>query len=130
MTSLSVEKIAHLKDLLGQREKALRDDIQREANLQDNFTDLASEVADPGDSSFAHLTIDLGNAAVQRDVIELRAVRAALARIDEGTYGICVDCGVDIPYERLQVQMTAERCAPCQDVHEKTHADAQKGATL
>jgi len=39
-------------------------------------------------------------------------------------------CGLDIPYERLQVQPTAERCAPCQGQHEKTHMDSMKGSTM
>jgi DnaK suppressor protein len=130
MTSLTIEKLEHLKELLDQREKALREDIRREVDIQDNFTDLASEVADPGDSSFAHLTIDLGNAAVQRGLMEIRAIHAARSRIEQDTYGVCVDCGFDIPYERMEAQPTAERCAPCQDVYEKTHGDALKGSTL
>jgi DnaK suppressor protein len=130
MTSLTVEKLDHLKGLLDQRERILRDEIRREVSLQDNFSDLASEVADPGDSSFAHLAIDLGNAAVTRDLKELRAIQAARARMEQDTYGKCVECGYDIPYERMEALPTAERCAPCQEVYEKTHVDTLKGASL
>jgi DnaK suppressor protein len=130
MTFLTVERLAHLKGLLDQRENILRDEIRREVNLQDNFTDLASEVADPGDSSFAHLSIDLGNAAVTRDLKELRAIQAARTRIEQDTYGKCIECGSEIPFERMEALPTAERCAPCQDVYEKTHADTLKGTSL
>lgn len=130
MTSLTVEKRSHLKSMLDQRERVLRDEIRREVGLQDNFTDLASEVADAGDSSFAHLAMDLGNAAVGRDMKELDAIQAARLRMEQDIYGSCTDCGYEIPYERMEALPTAERCAPCQEVYEKTHADVLKGASL
>lgn len=130
MTSLTIEKLDHLKSLLDQREASLRKDIQREVSLQDDYADLASEVPDPGDSSFANLAVDLGNAAVSRDLKELRAIKAARSRMEQETYGVCIECGYEIPYERLEAQPAAERCAPCQDVYEKTHIDALKGASL
>ena len=34
----------------------------------------------------------------------------ALQRLDEGTYGICIDCGEDIPAERLEAIPEAIRC--------------------
>jgi DnaK suppressor protein len=127
---LSNEKISRLAELLNQRERALHADIQRELNLQDDYAQLASEAPDPGDASFANLAVDLGNAAVTRDITELRAIDAARTRMENGTYGECRECGFDIPYERMEAQPTADRCAPCQDMYEKTHADVSKGATL
>ena len=45
-----------------------------------------------------------------------RAVEAleALHRIEDGTYGICVDCGMTIPPARLHVKPEATRCVACQ----------------
>lgn len=135
MANLNQEKLAHLEQLLNERERALREDIHREVGQKENVRDIASELADPGDLSFATLEVDLENAAVTRDLAELRAIEAARARIANGTYGECVDCETEIPYERLLVQPTAERCAPCQDMYEKTHAGSMthavaKGATM
>lgn len=130
MANLSGEQLAQAKKLLDERERALRADLFREVNEKDEYTDVASEAPDPGDSSFANLAVDLGNAAVTRDLTELRAVEAAHQRLGNGTYGICVNCEAEIPYERLKVQPTAERCAPCQEHYEKTHGDAMRGATL
>ena len=39
---------------------------------------------------------------------------AALMRIESGTYGVCVDCGREIPDERLLVIPYASRCVSCQ----------------
>lgn len=41
---------------------------------------------------------------------ELAAVTAALARLDAGTYGRCMDCSEPIDEERLVARPTARRC--------------------
>lgn len=54
--------------------------------------------------------------------IELREsldeVDAALARIDAGTYGACVDCGQPIAESRLAAVPSAARCIDCQRARE------------
>ena len=64
-----------------------------------------------------------------RDLSELRALDAAHERILNGTYGICIDCGGEIGYERLRANPAAERCIRCQTLYEKTHA-APSGSSL
>ena len=130
MGNLTQEQLAHLQQLLNQREQELRADMRRETAQKADFRDVASEAPDPGDSSFASLEMDLENAAVGRDISELRAIEAARIRMENGTYGTCIECETEIPYERLLVQPTAERCLPDQDMYEKTHMDATRGATL
>lgn len=130
MSNLNEQQLAHLKDLLRQREEALRQEVNQEVRDKDDYLEVATEAPDPGDSSFADLTVDLGNAAVNRDIGELRAIAAAYTRMEQGTYGDCVDCETEIPYERLEVQPTAERCAPCQEAYEKTHVDLTRGNTM
>ena len=51
----------------------------------------------------------------------IREIRAALTRMDDGSYGICGDCGTDIPLARLQVQPAALRCIACQERYEARH---------
>lgn len=50
----------------------------------------------------------------ERETAELRLVDEALRRIEAGTYGQCVDCGVDIPAARLHAAPEASRCVSCQ----------------
>jgi DnaK suppressor protein len=131
MDTLNEQQKSHLQAVLAAREGALREEIRREVDLQDDYAQLASEVPDPGDLSFANLSIDLGNAAVTRDITELRSVELARKKINSGTYGECVTCGYPIPYERLLAIPAAERCAPCQENFERTHHhDGMKGASL
>jgi DnaK suppressor protein len=44
----------------------------------------------------------------------IEEIDAALARIDAGTYGRCISCGIDIPGERLELRPFAAACVSCQ----------------
>lgn len=57
------------------------------------------------------------------EVIEAQRERVtdALARIDAGTYGICIDCGEVIPDERLEAMPEAARCIKDQAKFEAAH---------
>ena len=97
MENLSTQEKSQLKKILSERDKALREDIRREISLQTEYADVASEVPDTGDLAFANLSIDLGNAAVTRDLHELRAISHALKRDLRG-----VGCGMFVSrYLRL-----------------------------
>ncbi|KRB87573.1 TraR/DksA family transcriptional regulator [Noviherbaspirillum sp. Root189] len=130
MANLTQQQLSELKHVLDKRYSELQDELHTEVNSRDDYLDVATEVPDPGDSSFANLAVDLDNAAVNRDLGELRAIEAARTRMAEDRYGSCVDCETDIPFERLKVQPTAERCTPCQEIYEKTHVSAGPGATI
>lgn len=55
----------------------------------------------------------MAKAADARRALELRRIEAALARLEEGEYGYCVECGEDIASERLKTDPAAPRCAAC-----------------
>ena len=89
---------------------------------EDSFEDLAGPAPDAGDESVATLIGDIDHADVSRDMAELRALDAARGRLQDGSYGVCVDCGSEIEYERLKAAPAAFRCIGCQRLHEKTYA--------
>ena len=51
---------------------------------------------------------------------ELDAIEAALRKIAEGSYGVCDECGCQIPPRRLAVQPTAFLCVDCQQEFDAT----------
>lgn len=57
----------------------------------------------------------------EREMAELSAIDAALARINAGTYGECTDCGTHIAPARLQATPEAPRCIHCQEKVEQSH---------
>lgn len=73
---------------------------------------------DPADAG-----ADLSDADRMRAMLEVaerqRAeVRAALERIEHGTYGRCVDCGKPVPEARLEARPEAACCVTCQARHD------------
>lgn len=82
----------------------------------------AEKIGDEMDLSLADLQADLDLALLQIRAEALQHVDGAIARIDEGDYGLCVDCGVEIPVRRLQALPFAERCVVCEERRESRRA--------
>jgi RNA polymerase-binding transcription factor DksA len=101
----------------------MRDDLDRSiAILQSEGPGPVAGTGYPQDSADAGSILSeadrteaiLHSARSQRD-----EVLAALARIDGGTYGRCVDCGHEIPEGRLEARPDAARCVSCQGKYAK-----------
>ena len=74
----------------------------------------ATDVNDLEDQASSQERTTLQDAEVQRDRNELADVRAALARLNDGTYGTCIDCAQPIDLLRLTAIPAAARCMACQ----------------
>ncbi|HEX9701422.1 MAG TPA: TraR/DksA family transcriptional regulator [Rhodospirillales bacterium] len=57
--------------------------------------------------------------AERRRTIEIQRINAALARIDEGEFGYCVSCGLEIESKRLENDPTTPNCFDCADMIER-----------
>jgi DnaK suppressor protein len=68
----------------------------------------------PADSGSNLVTADREEATVETLRAQQERVREALERLDAGTYGECVDCGKQLPDERLEARPEAARCVDCQ----------------
>lgn len=55
----------------------------------------------------------MAQASGQRRVAMLRNIDAALRRIDDGSYGLCIDCEEPINPRRLEFDPTVLRCVDC-----------------
>jgi DnaK suppressor protein len=53
------------------------------------------------------------------DTRELAAINRALKRVHEVDYGLCEDCGAEIPFDRLKVEPHAQRCVSCETAFEQ-----------
>ena len=126
--ALTQKQTQELHTAIEQRRAALitelREDVERVRN--DNFEDLAGAAPDAGDESVATLIADLEQADLTRDLDEFRTLDAARERLQDGSYGVCVDCGSDIGFERLKAFPGAMRCIQCQTRHEKTYGGEPK----
>lgn len=72
-------------------------------------------MADQGSATFER-ELDMTFEENERDL--LGEVRAALARMDAGTYGVCARCSAEIPAARLEAVPTASLCIKCKEAEE------------
>ena len=91
---------------------------QRLAQMQSRLASIKKDVtqAHSGDSAEQaqerendEVVDAIGNETAQ----SIRVIQAALARIDDGTYGLCENCGKDIAPARLSAVPEATRCVNC-----------------
>lgn len=61
----------------------------------------------------------IDEAAYAHAAEELAQVGAALRRIEDGTYGLCEDCGERIDDRRLLALPATPFCTACQTIHER-----------
>lgn len=122
MNHLTDEQVDEIRQQLTEARSGLRSSIREELLRADNeqYSDLAGQVHDDGDDSVADLLIDTNIATVSRLISELRETEAALERIHQGSYGLCEDCGSEIPWARLKAQPTARRDIEHQERFERT----------
>lgn len=130
--ALTREQSIELGAVIEQRRRELVAEIRgdRERAQRDQFAELAGAAPDAGDESLAALIQDLDQADLGRDLEELRGIERARARIADGSYGTCTDCGMDIEYERLRVNPSASRCIHCQRLFEKDNGRPGGAPTL
>jgi RNA polymerase-binding protein DksA len=123
MTALNDDDLSSLRDALDQRAQELGREVRElDAERQENVrSEPGTHVDDLAEQGEQRTHEALRHAERERDFEELRAIEAARERMATGSYGECIDCGEDIPLERLKVQPTASRCVPCQERHELTH---------
>jgi DnaK suppressor protein len=105
------------KQLLLQREQDL---LEQTSRLDEEGRDARSaEVEDPIDyvvsTEGKAANFRLSTTAYQ----QLAQVKDALRRIEEGTYGFCLDCGKEIPAARLDAVPWTPYCAEDQEKHDQ-----------
>lgn len=116
-SGLSSPTVARLERVLRQRRAVDAEDAHSlAASMGDVLTARSDGGADDEHDpegptlSFEWSRLD----AVQREAAaDLQAVDAALSRIAEGTFGVCIRCGGPIGIDRLNARPTADLCIEC-----------------
>ena len=102
------------QDVRSQLEQMLRELDSTTATLEGEGAGESSELSHldqhPADTASEISDADRENAVIEAAGDQRAQVAAALQRLDDGTYGTCVDCGKPIPDARLEVRPEAARC--------------------
>ncbi len=127
MTTLTPSHLDQLHMQLKKDYQALLIEVRQElenSGQQHRIDLLNREPGDSGDESMATALADFNLAVVDRHVHALHDIEAAFRRIKDEAYGVCIDCGDDIAFARLQAYPTAKRCIVCQEKREREYAQA------
>ena len=115
MTDTSLNA-GHRQRLLSQRADLLAQ-IEAQRGGVRGRAEVAQEHFDRPEDSPAQVASarDLEFAINEHETAELDQIDQALKRLDQGVYGICIDCGMEVATERLHALPQAARCMACQE---------------
>lgn len=120
--ALTPAERARLKAVLESRRATLRVEVKAQlaGSGDDRVVGMRNRIEESGDEwGVADGLAELDLAEVRHSLTELTEVDGALARMRDGSYGECVDCGEAIAPARLAAYPTAKRCIKCQGAYEK-----------
>ncbi len=104
-------------ELVARLEEMRRDLLQRASRFGADIEQLQSHTATTGQGETEQVSSETER--VVAEVLEagaraqLEDIESALARLDDGSYGECVTCGVPIPVERLLALPETRQCVAC-----------------
>ena len=96
--------------LLAQKQDLLKQTVQQEVDV-DTEGDETDEIQ-------GNMLIEMTNQLNSRNSVKLSQIEAALKRIEENSYGLCLDCGESIPEKRLLNNPYFQTCVSCAEERE------------
>jgi len=114
-------RYSELKQMLDDRRRELQAEVQgkmRGVREEGTWGGKLNEVLDAVESAEADIQEDLEFALVKMKSETINKVNDALARLEQGSYGNCFDCGEEIAEKRLRALPFAVRCKDCEEARE------------
>ncbi|MBT76929.1 MAG: dimethylmenaquinone methyltransferase [Chromatiales bacterium] len=99
-------------------DKARKQLLEKKIELEKRISKIHNHARNPLNADSAEQAAELGNvevvAALEMEAIEeLAEIKAALHRLDDGSYGICISCGEEIGTKRMAVRPESHECVDC-----------------
>ncbi len=119
-----------LREMLLQKKKEIQTRIGQELGekMTEDIDSTLGPALDEGDLSTLDQERDLDYWLLTMRTETLENIERALERLEEGTYGICGECGQRIGEKRLRAMPFARYCVDCQKEREKsTEPDRGRG---
>ena len=124
-----------LKHMLEGRRREMQAEVQgrmRDVRTEGAWGGKLNEVLDAVESSEADIQEEIEFALIQMKSETLNKINDALARLDQGDYGNCFECGEEIAEKRLRALPFAVRCKDCEEAKEvveqrERHLAARRG---
>jgi DnaK suppressor protein len=110
------KKLDYFKDKLLRKQLSLTDMVQRTEGYGREKDQNIQDVADMAVESYTK-EFNFGKSSGDRHILQL--IREALDRIEDKSYGICINCENAIQPKRLEAVPWTRLCIQCQDLLEK-----------
>lgn len=108
-----------LKRMLKERQRELLNEVQGKINdVRAYGAEKDHKVLDSGEIIEINIQEDIEITLIQMKTETLNKISLALARLEEGTYGHCAECGDQITEKRLRALPLAIRCKDCEGARE------------
>ena len=105
------------RQLLEQKKAELANELAKARTAEEESNeDVTQDIADKAVSSY---TREFLYSLTDGERTVLLQIDEALARIDDGTYGSCANCGIQLNDRRLTAVPWAPYCVDCQELAEK-----------
>ncbi len=106
---MAVNKHIRAKNTLESMKAELGRELRQRSGIH------VEQAADPMDQILSQIDREYQLAYLQRSAERYREINRALNRIEEGEYGICLECEEKISPKRLQAIPWATYCVSCQE---------------
>jgi len=111
------KELEKYRRLLEEKRNGLSVELAKTKNAEEETTEeLTQDIADKAVSSYTREFLYSLNDSERNTLIQ---IDQALARIEEGAYGFCLNCGVPLNEKRLNAVPWAPHCVDCQELAEK-----------
>ena len=108
-----------LKTMLDERRRVILQEVQGKIRgVRAEGADRPHDSQEPGETAEVDIQEDIEFALIQMKAETLNKINEALARLDEGRYGLCYECGDEIAEARLRALPFAVRCKDCEEERE------------
>ena len=123
---MSKAQLNHFRKILNDWKSELSHDLD---NTIHTMQDEVTMFADPNDraSQESDMTLELRNRDRERKLI--KKIDETLRNIDEGDYGYCEGCGIEIGLKRMEARPTATLCIDCKTLDEMREKQVAKQPT-
>ncbi len=112
---MSNEQHEHFRKILNNWKQELLDEVDRTVK---NLKEEASNFADPADRATQEEEFSLELRTRDRERKLIKKINETLTSIEEGDYGYCEACGIEIGIRRLEARPTATMCVDCKSLAE------------
>jgi len=114
------ERYEVLKSMLEDRRTEIQDKLR---SLRETLPAEASLVKDAEEQSVDDFVRDIDFALMEMKSATLGKIDEAILRLEEGSYGVCAECGTDIAEARLKALPFATLCRNCQEQQENRESE-------